>query len=205
MKSRIIIGIIAAALATVAVVVVSTATASASAMGAYSVALGNAGYRVSAGASVDHATLHQKGLVLTAAKGDKTVTLEFIEYPSRAELQRDFVAVNGAGPKPAVATGDFDGRVLYWNEQAVLAVSFAPPNEPGLARAAADVFLGRSGTGGPGTAGGGKVTMPDTGSGGYLPGAAAHSSPVGRLWILAVSAGAVVACAGIASAVRERR
>jgi hypothetical protein len=47
--------------------------------------------------------------------------------------------------------------------------------------------------------------MPDTGSGGYMPGAAARNSGSERLWVLAVIAGAVVACAGIASAVRERR
>jgi len=158
-----------AALAACALTLAGVALASAkgTAADAYKAALAAAGNTVTESATpAKHTSLHADGTLITAAKGAQSATVELIVYGSRDELLADWNAVNGSGPKPKAATKDFDGRVLYWNETAVLAVSFAAPNEPGLAQAAADIFLGRRGTGGPaagGSAGGTK--LPNTGAG----------------------------------------
>ena len=205
-----------AAIATLALMAIAgAAVASAATITDYRQALTEAGYSVSAaGAATKHPTLHADGQTLTATKGGQSVTLEVIEYASRPKLLEEFVAVNGSGPKPAVATTDFDGRVLSWNENMILAVSFRAPNEPGLARAAADIFLGRRGTGGPdasassgassGTSGGTK--LPATGNGGYLrsDSAAAPDGGLSRTVIAAAIAGAMIACAGLAVAAKRR-
>ena len=129
----------------------------------YKTALERAGFTVTVDPKpADHATLQADGTLITAAKGGASVKLELIVYDSRASLKGDWSAVNGQGPAPLTTTTDFDRKVLYWNENAVLAVSFAPPNEPGLAQVAGNVFLGRVGIGGPG------ITAPSTGDGGYL-------------------------------------
>jgi hypothetical protein len=208
-----------AAIATLALTAIAGATAAAAATTTdYRQALTDAGYSVGAQTKSPHATLHSEGTSLIATKGGQSVTLEVIEYPSRAKLKEDFTAVNGSGPAPAVATNDFDGRVLYWSENMILAVSFRAPNEPGLARAAADIFLGRRGTGGPdagtgtstsggtstGTSGG--TRLPATGSGGYLrrDATAGDGSGLSRTVIAAAIAGTIIACTGLAVAARRR-
>ena len=207
-----------AAIAALAVAALAgAAAASAATIADYRQALTDAGYTISAAAAATkHPTLHADGQALTATKGGQFVTLEVIEYTSRAKLLEDFVAVNGSGPKPALATTDLDfvGRVLYWNENMILAVSFRAPNEPGLARAAADIFLGRRGTGGPdagtsssastGTSGGTK--LPATGNGGDLRGdpAVAPGGGLSRTAIAAAIAGAMIACTGVAVAAKRR-
>jgi hypothetical protein len=209
-----------AAIAALALTAIAGAAAAAAATTAdYSQALTDAGYSVHASAAATkHPTLHADGQALTATKGGQSVTLEVIEYASRAKLKEDFVAVSGSGPTPAVATTDFDGRVLYWNENVVLAVSFRAPNEPGLARAAADIFLGRRGTGGPdagasagtstgtSTGTGTGTKLPATGTGGYLRSdpAVAPGGGLSRTAILAGIVGAVITCTGLAVAATRR-
>jgi hypothetical protein len=211
-----------AAIAALAVAALAgAAAASAATIADYRQALTDAGYTISAAAAATkHPTLHADGQALTATKGGQFVTLEVIEYTSRAKLLEDFVAVNGSGPKPAVATTDLDfvGRVLYWNENMILAVSFRAPNEPGLARAAADIFLGRRGTGGPdagassgastgaSTGASGGTKLPATGNGGYLRGgpAIAPGGGLSRTAIAAAIAGAMIACTGVAVAAKRR-
>jgi hypothetical protein len=177
----------------------------------YRAAFTGAGYRVSAsGTATSHPRLHASGQALTVSKGGQQVALELIEYPSRDALLHDFAAVNGSGPTPVVATRDFDGRVLYWNENVIMALSFAPPNEPGLTRAAADIFLGRRGTGGPATTAGATTattgtTLPATGTGGY----AVDHDANGRNWldgagIAAALVGALLAATGVAATLRRR-
>jgi hypothetical protein len=214
-----------AAIATLVIAAIGGAAAASAATAAdYRQALTDAGYTVSSsttGAGIKHPTLHAGGETLTATKGGQSVTLEVIEYASRAQLKEDFAAANGSGPKPAAATTDFDGRVLYWNENMILAVSFRAPNEPGLARAAADIFLGRRGTGGPdagastgATGGTGTATgtstgtkLPAAGSGGYLQrsdSAAGAEGGLSSTVIAAAIAGAMVTGTGLAVAARRR-
>jgi len=163
----------------------------------YRVSLTQAGFTVSVDtAAVSHATLSAQGKAFTLQKGGASVRLELIEYPDSRALRADFDAVNGAGPRPRIATGDFAGRVLYWNENAVLAVGFSPPNEPGLAQSAADVFLGRRGTGGPApAAAAGGVKLPAAGNAG-APGEASsppHASPgIETVVVLAAGVGALL-------------
>lgn len=196
-----------AAIAALAFASLGAVAASAATVTDYRQALIDAGYTVGAPSPAKHATLHADGQVATATKGGQPVTLEVIEYASRAKLLEDFAAVNGSGPKPNVATADFDGRVLYWNENMILAISFRGPNEPGLTRAAADIFLGRRGTGGPDAgASSSGAKLPSTGSGGYLRSepSAAHAGGLSRTAIVVTIAGAVIACAGVAAAAKRR-
>ncbi len=195
-------GAVVVAVALVAGILVTTAAAAT--VADYRAAFSGEGYSVSAaGAAIKHPTLHAPGQSLTLTKGGQTVALELIEYPSRAALLQDFVAVNGSGPTPVVATHDFDGRVLYWNENVIMALSFAPPNEPGLTRAAADIFLGRRGTGGPATTAGAATattgtTLPATGTGG----SGVDTDANGRNWlhdagIATAVVGALLAATGV--------
>ena len=209
--------IAALSIATLAAARTASAAAPAATLAGYRQALTDAGYSVSAAAAATkHPTLHADGQSLTATKGGQSVSLEVIEYATRAKLTEDFVAVNGSGPKPAVATPDFDGRVLYWNENLVLAVSFRASNEPGLTRAAADIFLGRRGTGGPdagacsgsavGTGGGTSTKLPAAGNGGYASPEATRTSGerFTGLWLAAAIAGAIIACTGVGVAAKRR-
>lgn len=170
MNIRHIIGM-TALVATVAAAIVATAS-SASAIGAkdYKGALEQAGYTVTVDPSpVAHAALKTPGAVIKIDKAGKGATLEIIDYNgNRDALRTDWVAEDGAGPRPRVATNDFAGRVLYWNDDSVLAVDFRDPNFREAAQAAAEIFLGRRGTGGPTTAPAGSTTgtkLPATGSG----------------------------------------
>jgi hypothetical protein len=194
-----------AALAACALALASAALASAkgTAADAYKAALTAAGNTVTEGATpAKHTSLHADGTLITAAKGGQSATVELIVYASRDELLADWNAVNGSGPKPKVATKDFDGKVLYWNETAVLAVSFASPNEPGLAQAAADIFLGRRGTGGPAAGGAtGGAKLPNTGDGVSVAGAI----DFGVMPAALAAAGALVVAAAGATSWRSSR
>jgi hypothetical protein len=182
---------------------VALASAKGTAADTYKAALAAAGNTVTEGATpAKHTSLHADGTLITAAKGGQSATVELIVYASRDELLADWNAVNGSGPRPKAATKDFDGRVLYWNESAVLAVSFASPNEPGLAQAAADIFLGRRGTGGPaagGTTGGTK--LPNTGDGASV----IESIEFGVIPAALAAAGALVVTAAGATTWRSSR
>ena len=120
----------------------------------YQAALVGAGYTVKMDPIFKtHAGLKGSGAIIQIEKGGKGAMVEFFDYAgSRDALKADWTAVDGAGPRPRVATSDFDGRVLYWNEDSVLAVDFRDPNYREAAQVAADVFLGRRGTGGATTA-----------------------------------------------------
>ncbi len=191
-----------AALAAGALVLASVALAAAATdVDAYKAALTSAGNTVTVNATpARHTSLHADGVLITAAKGGQSAAVELIVYDSRAKLLDDWSAVNGSGPKPKAATKEFDGKVLYWNENAVLAVSFAAPNEPGLAQAAADIFLGRRGTGGPAagaTTGGAK--LPNTGDGA----SAAEAIGFGGMPAALAAAGALVVAAAVATSWRS--
>jgi hypothetical protein len=201
---RIMTLVTGAALAAGALVLASVALAAAATdVDAYKAALTSAGNTVTVNATpAKHTSLHADGTLITAAKGGQSATVEMIVYESRAKLLDDWSAVNGSGPTPKVATKDFDGRVLYWNENAVLAVSFAAPNEAGLAQAAADMFLGRRGTGGPSagaTTGGTK--LPNTGDGA----ASAEAMGFGAMPAALAVAGALVVVAAAATSWRSAR
>ena len=182
---------------------------SASAIGAkdYKAALEQAGYAVTVDpAPVAHAALKAPGAVIKIDKGGKGATLELIDYNgSRDALKTDWTAENGSGPRPRVATSDFAGRVLYWNDDSVLAVDFRDPNFREAAQAAGEIFLGRRGTGGPTSAPAGATTgtkLPATGSG---P-AVAHAGLGDLLLPLALLiAGGVLLAACLGGAARQRR
>ena len=173
----------------------------------YMAALEGAGYTVTIGpAPAKHATLNATGTILTIDKGGKGATLELIDYNgSRDALKTDWTAEDGSGPRPRVATSDFAGRVLYWNDDSVLAVDFRDPNFREAAQAAGEIFLGRRGTGGPTSAPAGSTTgtkLPATGSGA----AVAHVGLGDLLLPLALLiAGGVLLAACLGGAARQRR
>ena len=190
-----------------AIVVSAITSGAVSAMGLseYQVRLQGAGYTVATLPSVTHPTLKAPGTVLKIDKGGKGATVELIDYRGdRDALKTDWNAVNGQGPTPRLATNDFAGKVLYWNDDSVLAVSFAEPNFREAAQAAADIFLGARGTGGPGA-------QPSTG-GTKLPSAGDGASAVraGLFdWLLVVAlvggAGCAIICTGTALGSRRGR
>jgi hypothetical protein len=174
----------------------------------FTAALEGAGYTVTvAPAPVKHTTLSAAGTALTIDKGGKGATLEIIDYNgSRDALKTDWVAEDGAGPRPRVATSDFAGRVLYWNEDSVLAVDFRDPNFREAAQAAGEIFLGRRGTGGPTTApasGSTGAKLPATGTGGSS-GAEADLGDL-LLPVALLGAGGVLLAACLGGVVRRRR
>jgi hypothetical protein len=182
---------------------------SAAAIGAkdYQAALSGAGYAVSVEPSpVTHAGLKRPGTMIKIDKGGKGATLELIDYSGdRDALKTDWITENGAGPRPRIATNDFAGRVLYWNDDSVLAVDFREPNFREAAQAAGEVFLGRRGTGGPTTGANGSVTgmkLPATGTGG-------SSKQVGPgdilLSVALLGAGGLLLMACLGAIVRRRR
>jgi hypothetical protein len=174
----------------------------------FAAGLEGAGYAVTvAPAPVKHATLNATGTIVTIDKGGKVATLEIVDYNgSRDTLKTDWVAEDGAGPRPRVATGDFAGRVLYWNEDSVLAVDFREPNFREAAQAAGEIFLGRRGTGGPTTApasGSTAAKLPGTGTGGGS-GAEADLGDL-LLPVALLGAGGVLVAACLGGVVRRRR
>jgi hypothetical protein len=203
-----ILGGIAAALA-VAFITAASAKGWPPATTNYMAGLEGAGYTVTIDpASAKHATLSATGTMLRIDKGGKGATLEIIDYNgSRDTLKTDWVAEDGAGPRPRVATSDFAGRVLYWNEDSVLAVDFREPNFREAAQAAGEIFLGRRGTGGPTTgsapaAGATGTKLPGTGSGPSV----AHAGLADLLLPVALlGAGGVLIAACLGGVVRRRR
>ena len=203
-KNTMVMAAVAAGLAAVAIT-----ASSASAIGAkdYKAALEQAGYAVTVDpAPVAHAALKAPGTVIKIDKGGKGATLELIDYNgSRDALKTDWTAEDGSGPRPRVATSDFAGRVLYWNDDSVLAVDFRDPNFREAAQAAGEIFLGRRGTGGPTSAPAGSTTgtkLPATGSGA----AVAHAGLGDLLLPLALLiAGGVLLAACLGGAARQRR
>ncbi len=182
----------------------------ASAIGAkdYTLALQGAGYSVTSDpGTVNHAGLKKGGTIIKIDKGGKGATLVLIDYADdRDALKTDWIVENGYGPRPRIATGDFAGRVLYWNDDSVLAVDFRDPNFREAAQAAGEIFLGRRGTGGPTTSpatGATGAKLPATGSGGSSP----TQADLGDLLlpIALLGAGGVVLAACFGSAVRRRR
>lgn len=175
----------------------------------FTAALEGAGYTVAIEPApvVKHPTLSVGGIVLKIDKGGKGATLEIIDYNgSRDTLKTDWVAEDGAGPRPRVATNDFAGRVLYWNEDSVLAVDFREPNFREAAQAASEIFLGRRGTGGPTSApasGSTAAKLPGTGTGG----ASGTEADLGDLLlpVALLGAGGVLVAACLGGVVRRRR
>ena len=168
--------------------------------------LEGAGYTVTISPSpAKHATLNATGTVITIDKGGKGAALEIIDYDgSRDALKTDWTADDGSGPRPRVATSDFAGRVLYWNEDSVLAVDFRDPNFREAAQAAGEISLGRRGTGGPTTAPAGGTAgtkLPATGGG---PGVA-HAGLGDLLLPLALLIAGSVLVATCLGAARQRR
>lgn len=205
-KSIMSMAAVAAGLAAVAVT-----ASSASAIGAkdYQSALEGAGYKVGVSASaVPHTTLHAQGVLMNIDKGGKGASLELLDYNgNRDALKTDWIVENGSGPRPRVATSDFAGRVLYWNDDSVLAIDFRDPNFREAAQAAGEIFLGRRGTGGPATgaapatsAPGTKLPSTGTGSGGTRADLGDFLLPVALL-----GAGGVLLAASVGGVVRRRR
>ncbi len=203
-KSIMGLAAVAAGLAAVAVT-----ASSASAIGAkdYQAALAGAGYTVTADAvPVAHAGLKVPGTVIKIDKGGKGASLELLDYNgNRDALKTDWIVENGSGPRPRVATGDFAGRVLYWNDDSVLAVDFRDPNFREAAQAAGEIFLGRRGTGGPTTAPAAGATgtkLPSTGMG-----SGGTQADFGDLLLplALLGAGGVLLAASVGGVVRRRR
>ena len=191
-------------------VAVAVTASSASAIGAkdYQSALEGAGYKVGVSASaVPHTTLHAQGVLMNIDKGGKGASLELLDYNgNRDALKTDWIVENGSGPRPRVATSDFAGRVLYWNDDSVLAIDFRDPNFREAAQAAGEIFLGRRGTGGPATAPASGATgakLPATGSGGASVTQADLSDFL--LPIALLGAGGVLLAACLGGVVRRRR
>ena len=169
---------------------------------AFEAALQSAGYILTVNPVAEsHTTLSTQGKVITIQKGTATARLELFQYASQTALEKDWLVVNGQGPKPRVATSDFDGRVLYWNQSLVLAIDTRAPNDAGTALTAADIFLGRRGTGGPAAAPGAPVTLPSTGAGDLTP---AGNSPALPLLAFALGVAGIAACVA-ATALAARR
>lgn len=173
----------------------------------YQAALVGAGYTVKMDPIFKtHAGLKGSGAIIQIEKGGKGAMVEFFDYAgSRDALKADWTAVDGAGPRPRVATSDFDGRVLYWNEDSVLAVDFRDPNYREAAQVAADVFLGRRGTGGATTAPASGVSgtkLPATGTGG-----SGAEMDLGDLLlpVALLGAGGVMVAGCLGGVVRRRR
>lgn len=205
MNIKSIMGMAAVAAGLAAVV---AGASSASAIGAkdYKAALEGAGYKVGVSASaVPHTTLHAQGVLMSIDKGGKGASVELLDYNgNRDALKTDWIVENGSGPRPRVATGDFAGRVLYWNDDSVLAVDFRDPNFREAAQAAGEIFLGRRGTGGPTTApasaAGTKLPATGMGSGGAQTDLGDLLLPVALL-----GAGGVLLAACLGGVVRRRR
>ena len=105
--------------------------------------LGNAGYVVTQdSAPVAHPTLSTDGTRLDLDKYGATASVEIIPYASRAELEADWVAVDGQAPVPREAAPELDGKALYWHDTSVLVVDYASQGDQGTAWIAALVFLG---------------------------------------------------------------
>jgi hypothetical protein len=171
MKTTSIISTIAAL---VAVAVLGASAVSAVTESSYRAALESAGTKTSVEVDrVTHVGMKGVGKVIVIERDGKVAKVELIEYADGAKLREDWTVVNGESPKPKFAAADFAGKILYWNNDAVLAVSFAAPNDPALARAAGDAFLGRSvqqpgsPTATPVTGGTPPVKAPNAGSSGY--------------------------------------
>jgi hypothetical protein len=172
----------------------------------YQAALAGAGYTVKLDPVLrTHAGLTATGTVITIDKGGKGATLELIDYNGdRAALKKDWIAENGSSPRPRVATSDFAGRVLYWNDDSVLAVDFREPNFREAAQAAGEIFLGRRGTGGPvaPSAGATSAKLPSAGTGN-----AAAATSLGDVLVVVALLGAagvlLAACGG--GLMRRRR
>lgn len=131
----------------------------------FKAALEKNGYAVTLEADVvQHATLSADGVVMTVAQGTRSARIEQLPYESNAKLKEDWIAVNGKGPALKLAANDFAGRILYWNNDNMLAIDLQAPNDPYVAIAAAKILPGGPGTGGPlplpGTQ---PVTVPSTG------------------------------------------
>lgn len=131
-----------------AALAINSSSSSALSLSDYQKALASNGYSVSVGAKVDHPTLSIDGVILTVTYSGKSANVEFLDYGSQAALKADWTAEDGKGPEPKVATSDFDGKVLYWYNDSVLVVDYNGPNDPLVARGAANSYLGLPGTGG---------------------------------------------------------
>ena len=208
MNIKIIMGMAAVA-AGLAAVAVTASSASAVSPKDYQAALAGAGYAVTVDPTpVGHKGLGVLGTAIKIDKGGKGATVELLDYNgNRDALKTDWIAENGSGPRPRVGTSDFVGRVLYWNDDSVLAVDFRDPNFREAAQAAGEIFLGRRGTGGPTTgaapaasATGTKLPSTGTGSGGAQADLGDLLVPVALL-----GAGGVLLAACLGGVVRRRR
>lgn len=137
--------IVAAFVATLAI---SANNTSALSQSQYITILERNGYNVTVGDAVDHPTLSIDGRILIVELNGRKAAVEILDYGTQAKLKADFEAVDGEGPTPIKATGDFDAKVLYWFNDSVLVVDYNAPNDPVIARAAANSYLGLPGEGG---------------------------------------------------------
>jgi hypothetical protein len=152
------------------------------------------GFTVTAGDPVSYGDLSVDGVPMAIERDGKSAEIELLDYGTNAALKEDWSAVSGEGPAPIAATTDFDGRILYWNNDSVLAIDLSAPNDAPLARIAANIYLGLPGAGGaePGT-------LPPTG--GPPP---VESGP-GLLGLSLLLAGAAFVLAGPTLVVRSVR
>ncbi len=204
-RSISIAGAIAMTLAIVALSAVTAAGAKEDSPGTarFVAGLRGAGYVVDIDPTpVVHTALKGTGIVLYIDKGGQGAKLEIIDYEgNRDALKTDWVAVDGSGPRPRVATSDFAASVLYWNDDTVLVVGTGPSNFREPSQAAGEIFLGRRGTGGPvtGTSG---TKLPATGTG-----AAGAQVDLGDLLlpVVLLGAGGVLLAGCLGGIVRRRR
>ncbi len=106
----------------------------------------DAGYTVVIDAAAGHhEDLTIPGRIITAEKYGVFARVEILDYGNYGRLSQDWVAVDQQAPRPRVPIGDFTGKVLIWNQDAVLVLDFEPPNDAGTVQVVAGVFLGRRG------------------------------------------------------------
>ena len=188
--------------------VLSTSSVSAMRMQEYQAALVAAGYTVDIDSvAKSHAGLSVMGETMHIDKGGKYAAVEFLDYKGdRAALSKDWIAADDSRPRPRVPTNDFAGKILYWNDDSVLAVDFGVGNFREIASAAGEIFLGRRGTGGPLVApvGAGVTTLPATGNG-TADGVAATLGDLLLPLVLVVAGGVALIVCGGEIARRRRR
>ena len=131
-----------------AAVALAPSNSSALSLSDYQKVLASNGYQSAIGDKVSHSTLSIDGVIVTVTIQGKSAKVEFLDYGSQAALKADWIVENGKGPEPRVATKDFDGKILYWFNDSVLVVDYDAPNDPVVARAAANSYLGLPGSGG---------------------------------------------------------
>lgn len=134
--------------ATLGVLAIQVQETSALSEDAFVARLKSNGFVVTMGDSVSHQGFAVGGKIIKVDTNGRVATVEILDYGSKAALEKDWIVVNGEAPKPRVNAKDFDGRILYWNNDSVLAVDYRAPNNELAARGAANSYLGLPGTGG---------------------------------------------------------